>query len=233
MDLAPFFAVHAPGPLGQPVIGACHQCEYRPRHQNVVEMRHYEIAVVILQVHRSEGQHQAGQAANGEQHHKSDGEQHRCLKRHGALPHRADPVENFHAGWNSDQHGGIHEEQAGGQRHADCKHMVSPDNERKERDAGRCVDHGGVTKQWLAGKSRDDFGNHTECRQDQDVDLGVAEEPEYMLEHHRVTAAGGVKETGGEEMIGQQHGDGACQYRHHCDQQEGGDQPGPDKQRHA
>src|SRR3546814_9529478 len=69
-------------------------------------------------------------------------------------------------------------------------------------------------------------------RQDHDVDLGMAEEPEDVLEHHRVTAAGGVEEAGGEILVGQQHGYRTGQHWHHRDQQERGDQPGPHEQRH-
>ena len=71
-----------------------------------------------------------------------------------------------------------------------------------------------------------------ERRQDHDVDLGVAEEPEDVLVHHRVAAAGRVEEAGAEVAVGQRHRDGAGQHRHHRDQQVGGDQPGPAEQRH-
>ena len=60
----------------------------------------------------------------------------------------------------------------------------------------------------------------------------MTEEPEDMLEHHRVTAAGSIEEAGAEETVGQHHGHRAGQYRHYRDQQVGGDQPGPHEQRH-
>eukprot|EP01038_Epipyxis_sp_PR26KG_P019517 gene19516-27647_t len=55
----------------------------------------------------------------------------------------------------------------------------------------------------------------------------MAEEPEHVLVHHRVAAAGRVVEPGAEVAVGEQHGDGGGQHRHHRDQQVGGDQPGP------
>ena len=60
----------------------------------------------------------------------------------------------------------------------------------------------------------------------------MAEEPENVLEHHWITAAGGIEEAGTEIVIGQQHGHGTGQYRHHRNQQIGSNQPGPDEQRH-
>jgi hypothetical protein len=103
---------------------------------------------------------------------------------------------------------------------------------RQEGDRGGGVHHRLVAEQRLAREGRDDLRDHAERRQDHDVDLGVPEEPEDVLEHHRVAAAGRVEEAGGEELVGQQHGHRAGQHRHHRDQQERGDQPGPAEDRH-
>ena len=54
----------------------------------------------------------------------------------------------------------------------------------------------------------------------------MAEEPEHVLEHHRIAAAGRIEEAGAEIMIRQQHGHRAGQHRHDGDQQIGGDEPG-------
>jgi hypothetical protein len=43
------------------------------------------------------------------------------------------------------------------------------------------------------GEGRHDLADDAEGRQDHDVHLGVAEEPEDVLVHHRVAAAGGLK----------------------------------------
>ena len=79
-------------------------------------------------------------------------------------------------------------------RHAGREHVVRPDDERQDRDRRRRVHHRGVAEQRLARERRDDLRDDAERRQDHDVDLGVAEEPEDVLEHHRVAAAGRVEE---------------------------------------
>ena len=71
-----------------------------------------------------------------------------------------------------------------------------------------------------------------EGRQNHDVHLGMAEEPENVLIHHRIAAAGRIEEAGAKVAVGQRHGDGACQHGHHRYQQVGGDQPSPAKHRH-
>ncbi len=168
-----------------------------------------------------------------EQEQEREREQHRRLERQRALPHGGGPVEHLHAGRDGDQHRGEHEEQLRRERHADREHVVRPDDERQEGDRGGRVHHGLVAEQRLAREGRDDLRDDAEGRQDQDVDLGMPEEPEDVLEHHRVAAAGGVEEGGAEEVVGEQHGHRAGEHRHHRDQQVGGDQPGPHEQRHA
>ncbi len=80
--------------------------------------------------------------------------------------------------------------------------------------------------------------DNAERRQNHDVNLGVAEEPENMLVHDRITTAGSIEERSAEVAVGQQHGDGASQHRHDRNQQVGRNQPGPAEhghfhQRHA
>jgi hypothetical protein len=60
---------------------------------------------------------------------------------------------------------------------------------------------------------RHDLADHAEARQDQDVDLRMTEEPQQMLEQERIAAAMRIEEGGAEIAIGEQHGDGARQYR--------------------
>ena len=60
----------------------------------------------------------------------------------------------------------------------------------------------------------------------------MPEEPEHMLEQHRIATTGRTEEAGAKVDVHQHHGHATRQYRHHRDQQERGDQPGPDEQRH-
>jgi hypothetical protein len=141
MQLAQGFVVHVAGPFRQPVVGRGEDPEDCPGHQYVVEMRHHKIGVVVLEVRRSDGQHQPGKAADGEQNHKGHGKQHRRLKGQRALPHGADPVEYLDPGGHRDQQRGVHEEQLAHQRNAHHEHVVRPHDKRQERNARRGVDH--------------------------------------------------------------------------------------------
>ena len=76
------------------------------------------------------------------------------------------------------------------------------------------------------------MAHDTERRQDHDVNLGVPEEPEHVLEQNGVTATGRVKEAGTEVDVHQHHSDHTGQYRNHRNQQIRGDQPRPNEHRH-
>ena len=60
----------------------------------------------------------------------------------------------------------------------------------------------------------------------------MPEKPEYVLKQHRITATGRIKKCGSKVPVRQQHRYCAGQYRHRSNEQERGDQPGPDEQRH-
>ena len=107
-----------------------------------------------------------------------------------------------------------HEEELARERHPDREHVVRPDDEGQERDARGRVHHRGVAEQRLARKRRNDLRDDAERRQDDDVDLGVAEEPEDVLEQHRVAAARRREKARAEEPIREQHRDAAREHRH-------------------
>ena len=76
------------------------------------------------------------------------------------------------------------------------------------------------------------MADDAEARQNHDVDFRMAEEPEQMLEQHRVPAAFRLEKGRAEIAVRDQHGDRTRQHRHRQQQQESRDQHGPYKQRH-
>ncbi len=71
-----------------------------------------------------------------------------------------------------------------------------------------------------------------ESRQDHDVDFRVTEEPEQVLEHHRIATASRVEELRAKIAVGQQHGQRAGEHGQGEQQQHRGDQDRPGKERH-
>ena len=154
------------------------------------------------------------------------------MKLDRAAPHGRDPGEDLHAGRHRDDHGRRGEVGLRVDVQADGVHVVRPDDEADEADRHHGVGHAEIAEDRLAREGRHDLADDAEGRQDHDVDLGVTEEPEQMLEQDRVAAAGRIEERRAEVAVGQQHGDGTGQHRQRQQQQEGGDQHRPDEQRH-
>ena len=72
--------------------------------------------------------------------------------------------------------------------------MVRPyqESEDGDRDAGKC--NRAVTEDALARKTRDDLADHSEPRQDHDVNRRVRVEPEHVLKQHRIPAQSWIKD---------------------------------------
>ena len=59
--------------------------------------------------------------------------------------------------------------------------MVGPHRHRQGSNRNGGVDQGLVAKDWFAAKGRENFRDDTEEGQRDDVDLGMAKEPEEVL----------------------------------------------------
>ena len=90
---------------------------------------------------------------------------------------------------------------------------MRPDDEPDAADGHHCVSHAEISEYRLLGEGGHDLADHAKAWHDQDVDLGMSEKPEQVLEQDRIAAAGRSKERGAEIAVGEQHGDGACKHR--------------------
>src|SRR3546814_954456 len=76
------------------------------------------------------------------------------------------------------------------------------------------------------------MADDAERRQDHDVDRGMPEEPEQVLEQDRVAAAFRLEEGRAEVAVGQQHRDRAAEHRQGKQNHESRYQQAPHEQRH-
>src|SRR5258708_40320622 len=72
--------------------------------------------------------------------------------------------------------------------------MVRPHHEAQKANGDGGPGDGGVAEDRLAREDRQHLLNHAEGRQDEDVDFGMAEEPEEVLPEQWVAAGGGLRE---------------------------------------
>ena len=90
---------------------------------------------------------------------------------------------------------------------------MRPDNKTDHTDRNHGISHAEIAEYGFFGEGGDDLADHAEARDNEDVDLGMAEEPEQMLPEQRIAALGRVEERGAEVPVGKQHGDGTGEHR--------------------
>src|SRR3546814_12060865 len=105
-----------------------------------------------------------------------------------AAPERQQPCVDLDRGRDVDYEGRGREEEAEIGVHARYVHVVHPDEEAERADDDDRPDHHPVAEDVLAGVDADELGADAEGGQRADIALGVAEEPEEMLEEDRRAA---------------------------------------------
>jgi hypothetical protein len=90
-----------------------------------------------------------------------------------------------------------------------------------------------VAEQRLARERRQDLGDDAHGREDEDVDLGMPEDPEQVLPEQRVGAGGHLVEVGAEEPVELQEDERDRDDREGQDDQELRHERHPREHRHA
>ena len=213
VQLAEQLVVHLSAHLREPIIEAAEDREHRTEAQHVMEVRHDIIGVLHVIIDASVREHDAGDAADGEQEDEADREQHWRLEGERSAPHGRDPAEHLHAGRNGDDHRCRSEVHLLIDAHAGGEHVMRPDDEADQRNRDHRIDHSEIAEDGLAAEGRDDLTDHPEPGNDHDVDFGMAEEPEQVLVEDDIAAGARIEEGRAEVTVGQKHGDRAREHR--------------------
>jgi hypothetical protein len=111
--------------------------------------------------------------------------------------------------------------------------VMRPDEETDHtRGDGRVHDRP-VAEQFLAREHRDDLGDDAHRREQHDVDLRMAEEPEEVLPEDRVTAGPRVVESRAEHLVEQQHDRAGDQWTDRGHEEDARDHNHPHDNRHV
>ncbi|KWT73912.1 hypothetical protein APY03_5763 [Variovorax sp. WDL1] len=173
----------------RPEVEAREQREHHAADQHVVQMGDDEVAVVRLPVEGQHRHHDAGQAAQHEDEMKAQQEQRGRVRPHLAAPESRNPGEHLHAARERDQEARGRSHCHREVTHARGEHVVDPEREAHEPDAGERGHDRAIGHQPGARERRDHHRNHARGRQEDDVDLRMPEEPEQVLPQQRVAAA--------------------------------------------
>ncbi len=158
-------------------------------------MRHDEMRVVDLPVEGHDGQHDPGQPADHEGREEPRDPEHRQLHPDAALPAACRSRKRSCTEVGTATSVEAAEKKASAQvRDAGREHVVDPKPEAQDRQRHRRRHDPAVAQQRRARHHRQDGRDHPGRGQEDDVDLGVAEEPEQVLPQQRVAAVFDLEE---------------------------------------
>ena len=171
-----------------------------------MEMGDDEIGVVHLQVDRHGGQHHAGQPAGDEDEEEAEHEQQRRPEDRPSAPEGRQPAEDLQAIWNGDHHAGCGEEAGAELGQPGREHVVDPEAEGEKAHRDQRKHQRQIAEHRTSRERDDDRRDHAGRRQEDDVDLRMAEEPEQVLEQQHVAALGRVEDVGADQPVENQEG---------------------------
>ena len=181
VPLAELLREHAAGHLRIPVIEGGKDHEENGADQHVVEVRDDEIGVAELPVEGRDGEHDAGEAGDEELEEETRWRTSSEVVKWMLPPQMvASQLKILMPVGTEMTMVEKHEEGVGAGGHADGEHVVRPDAEADEADADRGGDHGRIAEDGLAREDGNDLVGEGEGGQHQDVNLGMAEDPEEV-----------------------------------------------------
>ena len=141
----------------------------------------HEVAAVQREITGHVGEEHTGETADEEVEEKRADEQHGRREARPGAPQRAQRHEVDETGGHRDRLGGEHVEGAKRRRETADEQMVLPHHEAEHGHADEAADRDAISPERAAREHRKHLHDQTEGRQDEDVDLGMAEEPEQVL----------------------------------------------------
>ena len=229
----PPIGIHPARDLRPPVVQPGHVAHDHSAHHDEMEVGHDEVGVVDVHVQAQGGQEQAGHAAEGEQRHEPQGEEHGGLEGDRALVQRGRPVEDLDRRGHGDQEAQAGEDQRRIHGNARHEHVMRPDEEAQAGDAEARIGHELVAVKLLAGEAGDDLAHHAHARQDHDVHRRVGIEPEEVLEEQGIAAQGRIEDADLPEPLDDDQDQRHGQHRHGQKEDETGGVHRPDEDRQA
>ncbi len=233
VPLAERVAHHLAGDFGIPVVEGAEEREDDRSDEHVVEVGDDKVGGAELPVERSGREHDAGKTGDEELEEEADHEHHGDGEDDLSSPDGSEPVEDLDSGGHRDDHGGEDKEGVAGRAHPNGKHVVRPHAEADEADRDRCRNHGGVSEHGFAGEDGDDLVGEGEGWENEDIHLGMAEDPEEVHPENCGATGLGIEEVRAKIAVEREH-DLCCGKRTDGDKDEAGhDEIEPGKQRHA
>ena len=141
------------------------------------------------------------QSADDKGDDETDDVEHRHLHARAPVPDCRDPAEDLQAGRDRHRHARCGVEAVADARQPGRKHMVDPQAEGEDAGSDERQDDDRIAENRPPRERRHDLADEAGCRQEDDVDLGVSEEPEQVLLEQRVAMLDRIEELSSDQPI--------------------------------
>src|SRR5713101_9137400 len=243
VKLAEHLVQHSPGDLRVPVVDRTENHENGRHAHHHVKVGDNKHGVGQRNIHDWVAEEQPGQSPVHKRDDEGEGEQHRDREVNVAAPQREHPVVDLDGRWDGDDERGGGEEEPEIRVHAAHIHVVRPYDEAEGTDGDDRPHHHAIAEDVFSRMGADQVGDDAEGRYGDDVDLGMAEEPEEVLKQQRTAAAviqvlsqldnGRNEKAGPQDPVEQQHHAADEQGGEGQQRDDGGREDAPYRQGHA
>src|SRR3989442_1260340 len=179
--LAERLVQHSPGDLRVPMVDRTENHENGRHAHHHVKVGDDEHGVGQRNIHDDVAEEQPRQSPVHKRDDEGEGEQHRDREVNVAAPQSEHPVVDLDGRWDGDDERGGGEEEPEIRVHAAHIHVVRPYDEAEGTDDDDRPHHHAIAEDVFSRMGGDQVGDNAEGRHGDDVDLGMAEEPEQVL----------------------------------------------------
>src|SRR5205807_6801359 len=130
---------------------------------------------------------------------------HGKLELQASIPQRRQPAEELNSSWNHDHQRCCSEKALSHLRKTGHKHVVDPHTKSDESHADGRDNQRQISKDVPASEARDQSRDDRSPWQEDDVNVGMSEEPEQMLVEQHISTLCRVKELRAHRAIEQKH----------------------------
>src|SRR6516225_6847792 len=181
VKLAERLVQHSPGDLRVPMVDPTENYKNGRYAHTYVKVSDDEHGVGQWNVDDNVAEEQPCQSTVHKRDDEGEGEQHRDRQVDVAAPQSEHPVIDLDGRWDRDDERGGGEEEPEIRVHAAHIHVVRPYDEAEGTDDDDRPHHQAIAEDVFSRMGGDQVGDNAEGRQGDDVDLGMAEEPEQVL----------------------------------------------------
>lgn len=199
--------------LTEPIVGASKHAKDSTHTKDVVEVSDHIVGIMEAYVQTTISKDNASETTSSEEEEEANGKEHRCIEVEDTFSYSAESAKDLDACGDGYDHSGRGEVSSSINVKTNRIHMMTSHYETEKANSKDRIDHTELAKDGLAAEGSYHMADDAKGRENEDINLGVAKEPEEVLEEHRITTTVSIEEDSAEVTVGKQHSDTTSKNR--------------------